>query len=95
MASSHSYTCYEHALEVKVSDKSTNLIQDGRMRGRAGHDNPDDGLLGKFADEKYELNVEEYSSAICYRSGFKLFIHYTLLTSVTFAEPQSIQAVEL
>lgn len=77
MASSHSYICYEHALEGKFSDKSTNLVQDGRMRGRAGHDNPDDGLLGKFADEKYELNVEEYSSAIWYRPGFKLFIHYT------------------
>lgn len=45
-------------LEGKFSDKSINLVheRDGRdMRYKC---------CGKATDEKYELNVEEYSSAI-------------------------------
>lgn len=51
---------------------SMSLTCDEHIRGRAGR-YPIDGVLG----ERYELNAEEYSSAIWYRSGSTLFIHYT------------------
>lgn len=51
---------------------SINFTRDEYIKGQAGR-----SLVGGVLGERCVMNAEEYSSAIWYRSGPTLFIHYT------------------
>lgn len=64
-------------LEGRFKDESIDSDRDVHIMGRAGHSNPIGGVLGEAAGKGHGIYVEEYSSAIWYRSDSMLFIHYT------------------
>lgn len=64
-------------LKGKFSSKSNDADRDEHIMGQEGHSNRIGGVLGDAVGEGSEVKLEEYSSAIWYRSCSKLFIHFT------------------
>lgn len=64
-------------LKGKFSSKSNDADRDEHIMGQEGHSNRIGGVLGDVVGEGSEVKLEEYSSAIWYRSCSKLFIHFT------------------